>query len=407
MKSSNDLNFLDRIRKDLKVFVQQGIISNTQEDSILGYYGVTKEIIDKGNSYSRLIIILSTLGAALIGLGVILFIAANWNSIPQFLKIIISIISIIITNILAYWLKYKTIYTRIGSSIFFLAAFLFSGSVFLIGQIYHIRSDNLDFLIWILLGLLPVAYIIESKALFRLNIIILLFWPGWKLASLSSFDAPQFIFSFYVIYGVLLYVIGFLHSRSTMLNVFSNTLVFVACSSVLGISYLLTMEGIWDEWGTINIYLSQIIIIAILTGIVLLIQGSKYYFKNFQFTPNLLLIESAILLYLILLSWFLLFVPEINGGLLLFLTVVIFNLIFLMLSITIAYVGITLKNYSLVNLGLFATILLIFTRYLDLFLGMIDTGLFFAITGVLLLLGGVAFERFRRQLLDRFDLNEG
>jgi uncharacterized membrane protein len=192
-----------------------------------------------------------------------------------------------------------------------------------------------------------------------------------------------------------------------MLNVFSNTLVFVASSSVLGISYLLTMEGIWNEWGTTNIYLSQIIIISILTGIVLLIQGSKYYFKNFQFTPNLLLIESTILLYLILLSWFLLFVPEINEGLLLFLTVVIFNLIFLMLSITIAYVGITLKNYSLVNLGLFGTILLISTRYFDLFLGMIDTGLFFAITGVLLLLGGVAFERFRRRLLDRFDLNEG
>ena len=41
------------------------------------------------------------------------------------------------------------------------------------------------------------------------------------------------------------------------------------------------------------------------------------------------------------------------------------------------------------------------------FMGMIDTGLFFAITGLLLLLGGVSFERIRRRLLDRFDLNEG
>ena len=40
-------------------------------------------------------------------------------------------------------------------------------------------------------------------------------------------------------------------------------------------------------------------------------------------------------------------------------------------------------------------------------MGMIDTGLFFAITGILLLLGGVTFERIRRRLLDRFDLNEG
>ena len=43
MKSSNNLNFLDRIRRDLKVFVERGIITNIQEDSILEYYGVTKD----------------------------------------------------------------------------------------------------------------------------------------------------------------------------------------------------------------------------------------------------------------------------------------------------------------------------------------------------------------------------
>ena len=163
MNSSNDLNFLDRIKKDLKVFVQQGIITNGQEDSILQYYGVTKDILDKGNSYSRLIIILSTLGAALVGLGVVLLIGANWNSIPHLLKIIMSVLSVILANYIGYWLKYKTMYQRIGSAIFFLAAFLFSGSVFLIGQMYHIRSDNFDILFWILLGVLPVAYIIEKK----------------------------------------------------------------------------------------------------------------------------------------------------------------------------------------------------------------------------------------------------
>ena len=42
MKSSNNLNFLDRIRRDLKVFVERGIITNIQEDSILEYYGVPK-----------------------------------------------------------------------------------------------------------------------------------------------------------------------------------------------------------------------------------------------------------------------------------------------------------------------------------------------------------------------------
>ncbi|MFL2627868.1 MAG: DUF2157 domain-containing protein [Dehalococcoidia bacterium] len=407
MNSSNDLNFLDRIKKDLKVFVQQGIITNGQEDSILQYYGVTKDILDKGNSYSRLIIILSTLGAALVGLGVVLLIGANWNSIPHLLKIIMSVLSVILANYIGYWLKYKTIYKRIGASIFFLAAFLFSGSVFLIGQMYHIRSDNFDILFWILLGVLPVAYIIDSKALFRLSMGIVIFWPGWKLATLLTDDDPQFIFSFYVLYGVLIYLIGFLHSKTANFKIFTNTLIFVGSSVTLAVSYILTMDGIWNEWESGINYFPNIIPIVVLTALILVIQSSKYLLSNFEFSPKLLFVESFVLSYLVLLSWFLFFTTKINDEFILFFILVVFNLIFLALSLTITYVGITLKRYSLVNLGLFASILFIFTKYFDLFMGMIDTGLFFAITGLLLLLGGVSFERIRRRLLDRFDLNEG
>jgi|TARA_Y100000994_G_scaffold211661_1_gene186098 uncharacterized membrane protein len=407
MKSSNNLNFLDRIRRDLKVFVERGIITNIQEDSILEYYGVTKDILDKGNSYSRLIIILSTLGAALVGLGVVLLIAANWNTIPSIVKIIMSVLSVITSNIIGYWLTYKTIYKRIGSSIFFLAAFLFSGSVFLIGQMYHIRSDNFDILLWILLGVFPVAYIINSKALFRLSMAIVLFWPGWKLTTLITDDGPQFIFSFYVLFGAFIYLMGFLHSKTSNFKIFTNTLIFVGSAVILAVSYILTMDGIWNEWGTITNYLPNIIPIIFLTFTVLVIQSSKYYFNNFEFSPKLLFIESFVLLYLVLLSWFLFFTAKITDEYILFFILVVFNLIFLGLSLTITYIGITLKRYSLVNLGLFAAILFIFTKYFDLFIGMIDTGLFFAITGMLLLLGGVTFERVRRRLLDRFDLNEG
>jgi len=167
------------------------------------------------------------------------------------------------------------------------------------------------------------------------------------------------------------------------------------------------MDGIWNEWGTITNYLPNIIPIIFLTFTVLVIQSSKYYFNNFEFSPKLLFIESFVLLYLVLLSWFLFFTAKITDEYILFFILVVFNLIFLGLSLTITYIGITLKRYSLVNLGLFAAILFIFTKYFDLFIGMIDTGLFFAITGMLLLLGGVTFERVRRRLLDRFDLNEG
>ena len=194
---------------------------------------------------------------------------------------------------------------------------------------------------------------------------------------------------------------------SSNFKIFTNTLIFVGSAVILAVSYILTMDGIWNEWGTITNYLPNIIPIIFLTFTVLVIQSSKYYFNNFEFSPKLLFIESFVLLYLVLLSWFLFFTAKITDEYILFFILVVFNLIFLGLSLTITYIGITLKRYSLVNLGLFAAILFIFTKYFDLFIGMIDTGLFFAITGMLLLLGGVTFERVRRRLLDRFDLNEG
>ena len=200
---------------------------------------------------------------------------------------------------------------------------------------------------------------------------------------------------------------GFLHSKTSNFKIFTNTLIFVGSAVILAVSYILTMDGIWNEWGTITNYLPNIIPIIFLTFTVLVIQSSKYYFNNFEFSPKLLFIESFVLLYLVLLSWFLFFTAKITDEYILFFILVVFNLIFLGLSLTITYIGITLKRYSLVNLGLFAAILFIFTKYFDLFIGMIDTGLFFAITGMLLLLGGVTFERVRRRLLDRFDLNEG
>ena len=107
---------------------------------------------------------------------------------------------------------------------------------------------------------------------------------------------------------------GFLHSKTSNFKIFTNTLIFVGSAVILAVSYILTMDGIWNEWGTITNYLPNIIPIIFLTFTVLVIQSSKYYFNNFEFSPKLLFIESFVLLYLVLLSWFLFFTAKIYFG---------------------------------------------------------------------------------------------
>ena len=73
------------------------------------------------------------------GLGVILLIAANWDTISDMMKTLLMIGLTGLTYIAAYYLTYRnTGYPKTGQALFFLGSMLYGASIFLLGQVYNL-----------------------------------------------------------------------------------------------------------------------------------------------------------------------------------------------------------------------------------------------------------------------------
>ena len=84
------------LEKEVENWKNDDIIDENQAQKILSKNSLAKTpeepkkvIAKKEASPSRLIAIISILGATLIGTGVILFVASNWEKIPQFVRLIL------------------------------------------------------------------------------------------------------------------------------------------------------------------------------------------------------------------------------------------------------------------------------------------------------------------------------
>ena len=106
------------IIKDIAELVKSEIISRETAEKIENYYKQKG-----GQSQSRLFVIFGILGAILVGLGVLLIIAHNWDELPKVWKTFFAFLPLIIGQALCFFTltkKADSIALREGA-----AAFLF------------------------------------------------------------------------------------------------------------------------------------------------------------------------------------------------------------------------------------------------------------------------------------------
>ncbi len=147
------------IQKDLEELVAASIISEETSDKIAQYYA-TKN----GGGGHRLIIAFSILGALLVGMGVILIIAHNWDDLSKITKSILAFLPLGIAQLLciyAFLKKKESVAWREGSSI--LLVFAVGACIALISQIYNIKGELSGFLLTWTLLVLPLIYVMRSS----------------------------------------------------------------------------------------------------------------------------------------------------------------------------------------------------------------------------------------------------
>lgn len=353
---------------DLDVLVSEQLITDDQKRAILNW--------QKKSTHrewtSRFIQIFATFGAIVTGLGVILLIAANWDTISDMTKTLLMIGATGITYILGYYLSYMgTHYTKTGQALILLGSLLYGASIFLLGQVYNLGGTFADaFLIWAL-PIILLAYTTQFTTIFILAITLI-------YAYIFSVLGEGYGFSGFVIADVFIAVgylsLSLLRYHREIYRHFSWVLTWTGGASVLGGLFAYTFLDFWryggDSWYTgRDIQTTIWILCVIVWAWVIAIIIDIVYKKKLDITADVPLLLSLVPIGLI-------FVYTLNNivispiydparwdDMTMYNTTVLMNILYLAILSLMIYLGVRRDNRSLVNIAMIFLALYLFGKY--------------------------------------------
>jgi uncharacterized membrane protein len=179
-----------QVLRALPELVRAGIIDEATAERVKEFY--TLQSTTSGN---RLFIVFGILGALLVGMGILLILAHNWDDLSRNVRVAIGLLPLLIGQIVAGYLIFKGIQNhtwREGTGVFLFCAIGVSLSI--VSQAYNLGGDLADFLLtWLCLAV-PIIYVLGSGAAAMLCIAGIT-WYGCELSYftyLGSNAAPMY-----------------------------------------------------------------------------------------------------------------------------------------------------------------------------------------------------------------------
>lgn len=170
-------NFL----KELPELVRAQVISEDTAQKIAVYYSNKPSA-----SSSRLFIVFGILGALLVGMGIVLIIAHNWDTLSKIAKLAIGLLPLLIGQVICGYLIQKGSDSkswREGCATFLFFAVAISISI--VSQVYNIEGNLGQFLLlWIALAI-PIVYVLRSS-MASLLFICGITWHACEVAYFTS-----------------------------------------------------------------------------------------------------------------------------------------------------------------------------------------------------------------------------
>ena len=416
MKYSEDsAEFLQRLRGEMGSWVEKGLISYEQRDKILSHYSTVQEIHAKAGS-GKLVTVVSVLGSVLVGLGIILFVAANWHLIPKYGKLGLLFSAMIGTYGTGYYLRYvKESYPKVGASLIFLGTISFGANIYLIAQIFHIsvHYPNGE-LLWVL-GTLPLAYLLRFRTVLTLALINLLIWLGMEasfwLREPHYMSMTAAYIPLYMAAGLTLTAIGLVHRSSERHALYHGPYLWLGTLVTMSCWYVFTFR---DMFTTSFSAPSLAVFYAGMCGIFICAAAAAFVRdrgKTKWIIPevmSLVLLMTAVLV----LAFFnpgvvgtYQYGSEVRSNLVTTLSI-ISNILFAGIIIGMIVLGFVRRAVFYINVGLLFFVLDVLARYFDFFWKMLPRSLFFIIGGLLLIFGSVLLERKRKRVLASFSMKE-
>jgi uncharacterized membrane protein len=410
-KRSADSRFLEHLPDEVDYWQGRGIIAPDQGRAIIDSY----EMPDTSRAaQGRLVTILAILGSVLVGLGVILFFASNWQEISREVKLALMLVAVPTAYGIGYWLRYFRGYQRVGTATLFLAAIVYGAAIHLAAQAYNIPVDHPNlFLLWFL-GVLPLAYVTRSESITVLAIGLFLGAVGFRIPVwLENTDRliAFRIFPLYLVLGLMIYALGKAQSRFDLTRVYSRAYEVLGIVTTFAALYLLTFRFWWEEglfgssttvtesvanefWITLYIAAAVAAIAFIFTLAARLGQNLSLRTLPYEGIAALLMLAAAILV---------VFLPAMGGTLA---YPLLFNFLLLAGIVGLVFLGYFRGQELFINLALIIFSVDVVTRYFEYSFELLDRSVVFIVAGIILLLGGFLLERGRRQVVSRLRTEE-
>lgn len=227
---------LQWLQKELTVLESEGVVSPETARGIQSYYS---EQTASGLHWA--VIAFAVLGSLLIGGGIILLFAHNWDDLSRPARAVLSLCPIMIGALLSIVALAKDGGVALRESAGIFHSLAIGASIALIGQTYHIPS-NLPgfFLSWTLLAL-PLAFLLRSTGAGLIYLALACGWSG--VAQEQAGQAAGFWLLILPGIGRLVYLIRRNpNAPESLLNLWG--ILLTLCIST-GITFERTVPGLW------------------------------------------------------------------------------------------------------------------------------------------------------------------
>ncbi len=276
--SSKHVNWLNA---ELPLLKKAGVLDTETIEHIQGYYN--KETTTTGGA-GWAVTVFSIIGALLIGGGIILLFAHNWDNLSRNTRAVLSFLPLLTGALLSCTTLLRNGKTALRESAGLFHSLAIGGCIALMGQTYHLPSDvPAFFMSWALLTA-PLMFVLSSTSAFLIYLALITGWTG-----VAQNEYRQAVAYWPLLLPALIYIHRLLkkdaRSPSTLLALYG---LLLSITISLGIVFERTVPGLWT-----------MAYAALLTGCYLL--GITYYRDDSGWSNPLKLfgtIGIAILAYL-------------------------------------------------------------------------------------------------------------
>lgn len=405
---------MSKLYKEIDHLVREQVISKETADTIRAYYEH-----NQSSKSTILKVLFGVLGSLLIGSGIILLLAHNWDEISKYYKIIIGCLPLLLGHSLGFYVLRNKKNKAWKESAALLLFFSIGIAIAITSQVYHIEGNLYQYLLtWMLLGI-PLIYLFQSDAI----TVVLLFINTMYLL---RFDISNQVWlhelvRYIIVLGTIIpYYIQVIKSKTDRMIPVYNWLVPISISVVLiqvcirefqgdSLLYLMLFFGVFYSLGTLwkitnnsRILKNGFLVIGSI-GVLSILMMTTYK-EGWQLAVdyeqlNAILLIALMLVYMGILVYQWIILKDIKYTLLQ-LTPLVFsiwisflhqyeiigvmfmNLWGILVGIQMIYKGIQTRHYGILNFGMLTIILLITLRFFDFDINFTTKGITFIILGI-------------------------